>query len=120
MTAGTINDSTKTYSWTMNLFWVLVPLTIASGIWDIGGGEDIAFIGSIMVTLVYAIITVFRMLDKISSTFSWKKLIYHYGQGIIWAASMIFAWTESWVGYVYCILILINFCLLMMRRSKKT
>lgn len=125
MTTGTINDSTKTYSWTLHLFWVLVPLTIACGIWDLGVWSIFAHIVSILLTFIYCIITSFRLMnrlpqfDRAALAYTWKQASYSYAQGFAWGAAMIFAWPGAWVGPIYLMLVLINFCLLEWKRTKK-
>ena len=123
MTSGTINDSTKTYSWTLNLFWILVPLTIASGIWDLGIWSYLTHTSSMILTLIYGVITVIRIFDNRGASDIWtKKTLYSFGQGSIWGAAMIYAWPDSWTGPLYLIFVFINFCLLLMEShwSKKT
>ena len=126
MTSGTINDSTKTYSWTLHLFWVLVPLTIACGIWDLGVWSVFAHVVSILIGGVYCIITGFRLMDRLDRfdrailAYTWKQASYSYAQGFAWGSAMIFAWPGAWVGPIYLMLLLINFCLLESRRAKKS
>lgn len=126
MTSGTINDSTKTYSWTLPLFWILVPLIIACGIWDLGSWDRGAHIASILITFIYCIITSFRVMehfehfDRAILAYTWKKVLWSYVQGFSWGAAMIFAWPGAWVGPIYLMLLVINFCLLEWERRKKT
>lgn len=115
MTSGTINDSTKTYTWTLNLFWVLVPLIVACGIWDLERVSQFTQVCSIILTFIYGITTFIRMMDSNATANIWtKKTLYSFGQGGIWGAAMIFAWPSGSVGYVYLILVFIDFCLLLM------
>ena len=109
MTSGTINDSTKTYKWTVNFFYVIVPLTIACGIWTLDTLSHILHVGSFLLTLTFSIIPIARLL-----TFEWKctytlrETLYSFAQGIIWACAMIFAWPDSWVGFIYLFMVMLN------------
>lgn len=120
MTSGTINDSTKTYSWTVNLFWILVPLTIACGIWDLGAWDHVTHVASIILTLIYCITTSFRIMDARATVNYWtKKTLWSFTQGGVWGGAMIFAWPSGLVGYVYLMLVFINFCLLILEWQRQ-
>lgn len=115
MTSGTINDSVKTYTWTLSLFWILVPLTIACGIWELPDTAVFVYGCSVALTIIYGIITVIRIFDDRDASDIWtKKTLWSFSQGIIWGAAMIFAWPDSWLGPLYLIFVFINFCLLLM------
>ena len=107
------------FSWTLDLFWVFVPFTIACGIWDLGGWATLAFYGAIGITLILSTVTILRMLGYMIAINTRKEKNSSLIKGIIWAGTMIFAWPVSWVGPVYGILILINYCLLEFKRLKK-
>lgn len=109
----------KPWSWTMDLFWVLAPLTIACGIWELGGWETLVFYSAIGINLILGAVTVLRFLGYMIAINTRKEKNSSFIKGIIWAGTMIFAWPASWVGPVYGILIFVNYCLLEMKRPKK-
>lgn len=107
------------FSWTLDLFWVLVPLTIACGIWDLGGLETFVLYCFYAISLILGVVTILRMLGYMIVINTRKEKNSSLIKGIIWAGTMIFAWPVSWVGPVYGILIFVNYCLLEFKRLKK-
>lgn len=107
-------------SWSLDLFWILVPFTIACGIWDLGGFETFAFWISWGICLVLGVITIMRLTNQIGALNTKRKVLYSAGQGVVWAAAMIFAWPTAWVGGIYLILILVNHALIEIKRSKRS
>lgn len=114
-----ILEPRREFSWSLDLFWVMCPFTVACGIWDLGGWATLAFYGAIGINLILGCVTVLRLLGYKITIDPQKKVLYSFAQGIAWAAAMLFAWPASWVGPVYGILIFLNFCLLEFKRPKK-
>ncbi len=109
----------KVWSWTLDLFWVLAPLTIACGFWDLGVLETAARYSAIGVNILLGGVTIARFLGYMIATNVGKERLYSIIKGAVWGAAMVFAWPDSGLGYVYLILIFLNFCLLEFKRPKK-
>lgn len=114
----TVNP-TRSVSWRLDFFWVLTPLTIACGIWDLGGWATLAFYSAVGVNVLLGAVTIARFLGYIIAIDAGKERLYSSIKGAVWAAAMVFAWPDTGLGHVYLILIVLNFCLLEFRRSKK-
>lgn len=115
-----VPERTKSWSWTLDLFWVLVPLTIACGFWELGGWETLAFYSAIGVNILLGGVIVARLLGYMIATNAGKERFYSIIKGAVWAATMVFVWPDTGLGHVYLILIFLNFCLLEFKRPKKT
>lgn len=109
----------KSWSWRLDLFWVLVPLTIACGFWKLGGWETLAFYSAVGVNVLLSGVTIARLLGYMIATSTRKEKFYSIIQGAVWAAAMVFAWPDTGLGHIYLTLIFLNFCLLEFRCSKK-
>lgn len=114
----------KSWSWTLDLFWVFVPLTIACGFWELGGWETLAFYSAVGVNVLLGGVTIARLLGymiatNVIATNVWKERLYSIIQGVVWAAAMAFVWPDTGLGHVYLVLILLNFCLLEFWHPKK-
>lgn len=114
-----VPERTKSWSWSLDLFWVLVPLTIACGFWELGSLEEMMWAISVLCTVFVGCVVVLRILGYMIFLDTQEKILYSLLKGAVWGAAMIFAWPDSGVGPGYLILIFLNFCLLEFKRPKK-
>ncbi len=108
----------KSWSWTLDLFWVLVPLTAACGLGDLGGWETVAYFVAVLTNGLLGVVIVMRLLGYTVSIASRDRVLMSFAKGAAYSAAMIYAWPNDWVGYVYIILIITTLCLMEIRRSK--
>lgn len=108
---------TRSISWTLDLFWVLIPLTIACGIYDLGSVETIAWVAALFSVICAGIFVIAQLLGEAISPS--ENVFYSLSKGAAWGASMIFAWPTSWVGFVYLIIIFLNVLFVTISRWEK-
>ncbi|KKL73789.1 hypothetical protein LCGC14_2071380 [marine sediment metagenome] len=121
MSVGKITfNSTNEISWKLNFIWILVPFTIACGIWGLGTGWEIfAWCIAVFATVFVGGVAILRLLGHIVTIDPGEKMLLSLCGGFIWGAAMIFTWPGDWIGPVYLIVIFLNFCLLEIKRPKK-
>lgn len=106
------------FSWTLDLFWVLIPLTAACGYWELGGWETVAYFVAVLTNALLGAVITMRLLGYTVSIASRDRVLISFAKGAAYSAAMIYAWPNDWVGYLYIILIITTLCLMEIRRSK--
>lgn len=107
------------WSWNLDLFWVLVPLTAACGYWELGGWETVAYFVAVITNVLLGVVIAMRLLGFIVSIASRDRMLISFAKGAAYSAAIIYAWPNDWMGYAYIILIITTLCLMEIRRPKK-
>lgn len=115
-----VPERTKSWSWTLDLFWVSVPFTFACGYWELGGWESLAWFLAVLTNGLLGVIIVMRLLGCTVSIESRERMFISLAKGAAYSVAIIYAWPDDWMGYTYFILLLIVLLLMEIERPKKT